>query len=548
MDINGSSLIDEKYTKYAQDVLAGRIIAGNYIKLACKRYLKFLERDDIYFDTSKCDRVINFISKLKHFSGKTSGKHFILEEWQKWIIYNIFGFYYKDTGHRVTTKAYILVARKNGKSCFASALCLYGLLADEEDGAQVLNVANSKEQGKLLFDMECGLVKSIDPKGKYLKTYRDRIKFLEKNSYSRCLSADSKGLDGLSASFFVCDETHEYTDSKLWDVLISSQGFRDNPLAIQISTSGFRLFDFCRKYRDMCINILKELAVDDTQFSAIYEMDEGDDWQLEENWIKANPNIDVTVSRKYLKDQVIMAKNNTSLEVGIRTKNFNQWVSSQVTWIDDDIVSNASQDLKWLPTLNGKEAYCGVDLSAVSDLTAMSIMIVDDDRLIFKNKYYLPQSCLDNNSNKELYKRWAQSGMLTITEGNVVDYDYVTNDLVKLNEQFNIQKVAYDSYNATQWAINTEAAGLPLEPYGQSLGNFNRATKEFERLLKQGKIIIENNEITRWCINNVTLKYDYCENCKPVKTSKQQKIDGVIAMLEALGTYLNVPHWNNIIG
>jgi phage terminase large subunit-like protein len=188
-----------------------------------------------------------------------------------------------------------------------------------------------------------------------------------------------------------------------------------------------------------------------------------------------------------------------------------------------------------------------VDLSAVSDLTAVSIMIIDDDRLVFKNKYYLPQSCLQDNSNKELYKRWARMGILTITEGNVVDYDYVTNDLVKLNEQFSIQKVAYDSYNATQWAINSEAAGLPLEPYSQALGNFNRATKEFERLLKQGKIIIENNEITRWCINNVSLKYDHNENCKPVKTSKQQKIDGVIAMLEALGTFLTVPHWDNSI-
>ena len=540
------SLINEKYTKYAYDVLEGRIIAGNYIKLACKRFLSFFEREDIYFDGSKCDKVINFISHLKHFSGKSSGQPFILENWQRWIVYNIFGFYYKDTGLRVTNKVFILVARKNGKSAFASALCLYGLLCDGEDGAQVLNVANSREQGKLLFDMECNLLKSIDPKGKHFLTYRDRIKYPKTNSYSRCLSSESKGLDGLSASFFVCDETHEYADSKLWDVLISSQGFRSNPLAIQISTSGFRLFGFCKKYRDMCVNILNGVAIDDTQFSAIYEMDEGDDWTLEENWIKANPNIDVSVNRKNLRDQVNMAKNNTSLEVSIRTKNFNQWVASQDIWISNDLLIQCSEEVN-LEDYKDSFCYMGVDLSAVSDLTALSILIPNDDKFIFKTYYYLPSSCLHDNSNSELYKEWARKKLLKITDGNVTDYDYVLNDILRINKSIYISKIGYDSWNATQWAISATEQNLPLEPFSQALGSFNRPTKELERLIKMGKVVIDNNEITRWCFANVTLKYDHNDNCKPVKQENQQKIDGVVAMIQSLGTYLSVTHYDNSI-
>ena len=546
MVTNGNSLIDEKYLSYANKVLNGEIVTGKLIKLAAKRYLNFFDREDIYFDGSKCDKVINFISKLKHFSGRSSGKNFILEEWQKWIVYNIFGFYYKDTGLRMTNKVFILVARKNGKSAFASALCLYGLLCDGEDGAQVLNVANSREQGKLLFDMECNLLKSIDPKGKHLHTYRDRIKYPKTNSYSRCLSSDSTGLDGLSASFFVCDETHEYADSKLWDVLISSQGFRSNPLAIQISTSGFRLFGFCRKYRDMCVNILNGVSNDDTQFSAIYEMDDEDNWQLEENWIKANPNIDVTVNRKYLRDQVNMAKNNTSLEVGIRTKNFNQWVSSQDIWINNDTLLKYSQDVK-LEDYKDSFCYMGVDLSAVSDLTALSVLIPTDDKFIFKTFYYLPNSCLQDNSNSELYKEWKRKKLLTITDGNVTDYDFVLNDILRINKSIYISKIGYDSWNATQWAIDATEKSLPLEPFSQALGNFNRPTKEIERLIKMGKVVIDNNEITRWCFSNVMLKYDHNENVKPVKQENQQKIDGVIAMIQALGTYLTVAHYDNSI-
>jgi len=535
-----------KYQDYANRVLNGEIIAGKFIKMACQRYLSWFDRDDIEFRPEAVDRVVNFISKLKHFSGKSAGQRFILEPWQLWIVCNIFGWYYKESGLRVTNKAYIVVARKNGKTAFASALCLYGLLCDGESGAQVLNIANSREQGKLLFDIEVNFAKSIDPKQKILSYYRDRIKYKTTNSYARCLSSDSGGLDGLSASFFVCDETHEYRDSKLWDVLMSSQGFRQNPLAIQISTAGFNVFGFCHKYRDMCINILHGLSVDDGQFSAIYELDDEDRWDDEEKWVKANPNLDVTVSRKFLREQIRMAKNNSSLEVGVRTKNLNQWLSSSDIWLSNDLLLQSTKKVN-LDDYEGLTSYVGVDLAAVSDLTAVALMIPIDGKYIFKTKYYLPSSTLDDNSNSELYRQWKRMGYLTITDGNVTDYDYIVNDLKKANEKVIIGKVAYDSWNATQWAITATAEGLPLEPFSQSLGNFNRPTKEFERLLKSGNIIIDDNEITRYCFSNVIMKYDYNENAKPSKGENQNKIDGVIAMIEALGIYLTEPQYSNEI-
>ena len=189
--------------------------------------------------------------------------------------------------------------------------------------------------------------------------------------------------------------------------------------------------------------------------------------------------------------------------------------------------------------------YIGVDLASVSDLTAVSVMIPIDGKFYFKTKYYLPQSALKDNSNCELYKDWKRKGYLTITDGNVTDYDYLLSDIIKVSNKLFIDKIAYDAYNATQWAINATAQGLPLEPYSQALWSFNRPTKEFERLIKSGRVVIDDNPITRWCFSNVVLKRDFNENIKPTKLENQQKIDGTISMIESLGIYLQQPQFNN---
>ena len=195
----------------------------------------------------------------------------------------------------------------------------------------------------------------------------------------------------------------------------------------------------------------------------------------------------------------------------------------------------------------GLNAYIGVDLAAVSDLTAISYLIPKEDKLYFITKYYLPQSALSNNSNAEIYKEWWRNGYLNITDGNVTDYDYILRDILKANRMIYINKIGYDSYNATQWAIDATTEGLPLEPFSQALWNFNKPTKELERLIKSGKVVIDNNPITRWCFSNVTLKSDHNDNVKPIKLQDMQKIDGVIAIIEALGTYLDTPQYNNTI-
>ena len=509
----------EKYQEYALQVVNGQITACNYIKLACQRYLDWFNRDDIEFVPEKADKVVKFCQKLKHFTGRFNNKPFILQPFQKWIIYNIYGFYYTNTNERVIKNVWIELARKNGKTFFAAALGLYGLIADGESNSEVELIANSRKQAQICFDMCSNMVAKLDPKHKYFKSYRDKIKFNYTKSFLQVLSSDSGSNDGWNSYVFIADEVHAYPDSKMFDVMKSSQGMRDNPLAISITTAGLNLFSFAYTQRKTNIEVLFGKKDDDSQFSAIYTLDEEDDFRDESCWIKANPNLGVTVKMQYLREQVQQAKNNVALEISTRTKNFNQWLASSDIWISNDILLQYSKKVK-LEDYKDQDivAYVGVDLSSVSDLTCVSCMLPLEDKLIFKNWYYLPQSALDGNSNAEQYRIWHKKGLLTLTPGNVVDYDYIINEIMKLNEIIPIQLIAYDRYNATQWSIKMTELGMPMQPFAQSMMNFTIPTKTLERNIKMGNVIIDDNEMTRWCFGNVVLKFDWNDNCRPTLT------------------------------
>lgn len=542
------------YDEYANSVLDGSIVSCEAIYLACKRYKEWFKRDDIYFDEEDVKLKIRFIAKLKHTTGIHNNKPFILLPWQQFAVANIFGWKWKSTGYRVTKKVFIMISRKNGKTAFASALGIACAIADKENGAEIELVANSRQQAHIAFDMTSHFTTSVDPNKRIFKRYRDEIKIPVTKSKIQVLSSDSMGLDGYNSSCFILDEVHAMKDWSLYNVLISSQGMRTQPLAILITTAGFLLNGYpCYEQRQVCLDILRKNKIDDTQFSAIYELDNEDNWEDEENWIKCSPSLGQTVTYDYMREQITSAKNNPALETGVKTKNFNMFCQSKNIWIADDYITKAFE-LVDLQDFKDEDGYMGVDLSAVSDLTANAVLFPPNpdralypDKFVFKNFIYIPDSVLEESSNGELYKLWKRQNYIIATNGNVVDYDYILADQKKIYEDAYILSVAYDAWNATQWAINATAEGLPLEPYSQAIGNFNKPTKYFEMLMKQGKIVIDMNPCVRWCFANVELKIDYNENCKPTKANNDvnRKIDPIIAMIQALGAYLNKTNYSD---
>lgn len=535
------------YNQYIDDVLSGRIVAGGLIKLSIDRFISFKNRSDIEFREDKVKRVIDFFAILKHFTGSHAEKPFILEGWQQFIIAHIYGFYYKGTNKRVTTSAYIEISRKNGKTAFSAGLGLYHLIADGESGAEVDFAANSKEQAKIAFSMSSFFAKGIDADAKYLKPYRDYITLDKTYSKLNVFASDDSKLDGFNASMFLLDEYHAAPNSKLKAVLQSSMGMRENPLGVIITTAGFDLLSPCYEYRRMCVEVLHGAKTDDSLAAFIYSLDDGDDWKDENVWIKSNPNLGVTVKYDFIRNEINRAVNSVSEEIGVKTKTLNMWCDSEEVWIPDHYIIDSTKDISFDEFGKDDDCYVGVDLSATSDLTCVSYMIPRDGKFYFKTKYYLPQEALSTKRHKELYGEWQRSGELIVTPGNVVDYDYILNDIMDMDKRLFIQKIGYDSWNATQFVINAEDKGLPMEPYSQAIGNFNRPTKELERLILSGDVVLDNNVITRHCFRNVVMARDRNGNVKPSKQSDEKKIDGTIAMLQALGVYLITPHYENKI-
>ena len=538
-----------KYYRYAADVINGKVTAGELVKLACSRFMSDLERDDLEFRADIVERFIEFSRLLKHFKGKSSGQPFVLEPWQQFIAANILGFYWKD-GHRRFTNSLIFISRKQGKTALAALFCLWFLIGDGEDGAEVDLAANSLQQSQIAFEFCEHFARQLDPQQRDLRVYRKQINLPLNASKLNVFAADASRLDGFNAHFALIDEMHAAKDTRMYDVLKSSQGQRTNPHLMIISTAGFNIAGPLKRMYDVDVEILQGVKDDDSTFAMLFSLDEGDDWRDERNWGKIAPNLGVTVDRKYLREQVTQATNNPSAEVGILTKNFNQWCQTVETWIPDTYINKVTKSINLDDFDEETEVFCGVDLASVGDITAVTYLLhrEDDPTHYFVTRYYLPESALTESPNRELYKYWARTDQLTITPGNVTDYQFITNDMMGMYNRYNVRKIAYDDWNSTQWAIQATELGLPLEPFSQSIGNFNKGTREFERIIRNGQCVIDNNEITRWMFRNVAIKTDHNGNIKPNKgAGAQKKIDGIISQITALGKWLETPRFSGSI-
>lgn len=531
------------YIDYMNGVLDGSILANEYIRLACKRMKDWFSRDDIYFDQEDVDNRINFIWKLKHWKGHHAGTHFKLLNWQQFVIANVFGWKYKETGFRVTNKVFVMISRKNGKTALCAAIALAAMIGDKQPGQEVDIVANNSKQAGIAFEMVQKYCHSLDPKEKVFKQYRSEIRVPVISSKVQVFSSESMGLDGYDSSVVIFDEFHAQKDWNLYNVMKSSQGARQQPLMMVLTTAGFLIGETypCYSTWETCIDILRGEKTDDTMFSAIYQLDPSDDWKDEDVWEKCSPSLHQTVQIKFMQDEANAAMNNSSLETGVKTKTFNIWCQSENVWLQYDLLKShmtqlSLEDLSKLPEVS--YAYLGVDLSAVSDLTSLSLMVESEGKFYFKSWSFIPEDCLLSGQNAQRYREWKNNGYIDVTPGNVQDYDYILNRIREIDNIIPIAGIFYDSWNAIQFAVNATNEGLPMNPYSQALGNFNRPTKMMELLLKSDKVVIDYNPCTLWCFANATLKSDFNDNVKPIKADTHNgKIDIVISMLEALGGY-----------
>jgi phage terminase large subunit-like protein len=531
----------DELIKYIQK--ANNAEACEYVLKSYQRLLQLLDDERYTVRWDKYESLIKFFSLFKHYTGKSSGQAFALEMWQKFIVLNIFCIYLTGTDVRKHQASYIQVARKNGKSALSAIMALFALLADGEANAQVVLSANSKEQANIVFKMCEQFVGQVCKK--HIKKYRTSKIFYREINELFIVSADAALQDGLNPSFAICDEMHAAKNDSMWQVLKSGMGMRLNPHLLTITTAGFNKQSACYNLRRYAIDVLNGVQNDESVFSLIFELDEGDDYKEESTWIKANPNLDITLQRSWLATQISQAANDPMMTTPVLTKNLNMWVDVETCWIPERYIVDAfigKKDFDDVLLSAQKTIFAGVDLAAVSDLTAVSYMVEHDGAMYFNIEYFLPEDFKGYIDHKPKYREWGRQGHLNFTPGNVTDYDYVLSNIISYSHRGLIMKCFYDPYNATQFVSTATAQGLPMEAYSQTIGAFNRPTKELERLILSGKAKFVLNPITLFCFRNATLKFDYNANCKPIKGGGiDSKIDGIIASIMAMAACLMTP-------
>lgn len=531
----------EKAAQYGRDVLTGKITTGKLTKLAVQRHDKDLKKGPdrgLFFCEDSARRALTLFSYLKHSKGEWAGQTLELEPWQAWILACVFGWKNQDTDKRRFRTVYEEVARKNGKSSKLSGIGLYGLTKDDEGGPEIYAAATKRDQSRILFDESCRMVKQSRPLHRRLDVQQHRI--INPSNFGKFepLSADGQTMDGLNPHFALVDELHAHKTAEVWDVLKSALGARSQPLLWAITTAGFNKNGICYEVRDYAIKVLTGIVDDDSFFSCIYTLDDGDNWQDENNWIKANPNLNVSVSLEYLREQARQAAVMPTAKINFFTKHLNIWVTGATAWCNIELWQACSAEYNQDEIHEPVEVYLGIDLASVSDIASIGgIAIMPDGRWLTFGKHYLPEDAIDNNIRKSTipFRQWHEQGWLTLTPGNVIDYNWIKADIMTFMERFNVKEIAFDRWNSSQLVNDLMEINAPMVAFGMGYASMNAPMKELERRYLAKEINHPNDPVLNWAMSNVVADQDPAGNIKPAKNKSTEKIDPAVALMMAVG-------------
>lgn len=530
---------------YALQVVAGTVPACLYVRQACQRHLSDFGRSGFYFDERAADHVFRFCGMLKHIEGQWGGTEFVLEPFQKFILGSIFGWKHKNSGTRRYREAYLEVPRKNGKSFLCSAVALYAMVADGEQGAQVYTVATKREQAGIVWSAAQKMIKANRHLRAILTSRQFEIRGDINNSVFRALPSDSKKLDGLNVHVVIADEVHAWGNSHLYSVIKDSMGARKQPLILVITTAGQVPEGICYELRGHIVNTLAsgDANYDDGFFGYISTIDEGDAWDDPVAWRKANPMLGVITPMERFAAEANQASKIPSRKIEFQNVRLNQWINSKSKWLDVE---------RWRELavggeleLEGCECYVGLDLSQKIDMTAMVLVFPDiNGKMHVVPRFYLPEKTIDkvNKQSINYYRHWADRGYLIATPGVSISLDYIFTDLAQVAERYRVLGVAIDKWMADGLYREIESHGVRVEKVDQWPKTLSEPCKDLERRVLDGSISHDGNPIMSWNINNVVIKVDANGNIKPDKEKSVDKIDGVSALVTAM--YVVLRDWD----
>lgn len=529
--------------KYAQDVVSGRVVACKWVKLACERHLNDLESSKnpdfaYYFDLKAAERVIKFIELMPHTKGKWAreGKTLVLEPWQKFFVGSIFGWMRRKDGLRKYRRALLWVPRKNGKSAVAAAIGDYMLAADGEYGAEVYSGATTEKQAWEVF-RPAKLMVSKSPEFKEhfgIEVNASNMNIIDNGSRFEPIVGNPG--DGSSPHCAIIDEYHEHKDDRLLDTMETGMGAREQPLLLMITTAGDNISGPCYAMQLDAQRILEGALIDDQMFALIYTVDVGDDWSDIDTLKKANPNFGVSVSEDFLLAQLQQAKNNARKQSTFQTKHLNVWVGSRDAFYNVDKWNKCEDKALKLSDFAGRRAYLGLDLASRVDIAAIEVLIpMDDGSYVTFGRHFLPYEA----AQLEHYTGWMRDGWLEVTDGEIIDFNVIKDEILELCSMFEVVELAYDPFQATMLITELMEEGVPVVEMRPTVLNFSEPMKELDSLIRSGRIKHNGDPVFTWMLSNVTAKLDKKDNVYPNKERAENKIDGPVALMMALGRAMN---------
>ncbi len=544
-----------KALEYARAIVDGSIPASKLTQLACQRQLDDLEKwatDPNYpleFSEAAASRPCRFIELLPHVKGPkaNASENIVLEPWQCFVITTIYGWVKKETGKRRFRRAYIEVSRGNGKSIMLSGLALYALAADGEEGAEVVSAATTRDQAKIVFSVAQGMLRKRPALVKRLGIRDTQHAMLRPASNGRFvpLSREADNQDGLNLHFACVDELHAHNTRDTYDILETALGKRDQSMLVVITTAGVNMSGICYEIRSYCVKLLEGSFTDDAQFALVYTIDPSDDWTDPIVWRKANPNWGVSVMPDVITSLALKAQQIASAQNNFKTKHLNVWCNADVSWLNMQ-----AWDACGDPTLSeddflGQDTFIGFDLASRSDMACRAKFFYRDfphrrqvgglERhwYLFVDSY-LPEEVVEQSYNAS-YEGWAREGWIKTSPGAVLDFALLKEDTLNDRDKFRIREAPYDPYQATQFASELAAAAVPMVEFRNTVLAMSPPMKELEALVMDGRLHHNANPLMRWMISNVVCHRDAKDNVFPRKQRPEQKIDGPVAAIMALG-------------
>lgn len=543
---------DDGATAYARAVVAGKVVTGRLVRLACERHLRDLKsgkKRGLTWSPEHAQHAIDFYPKfLRLAEGEHAGQPFTLEPAQQFIVGSFFGWFGPD-GFRRFRVGYIEMGKGNGKSPTLAGIGLYGLTFDDEPAAEIYAAAVTRDQARIMFTDAQRMVSASPALADLVDANVNNLAVLSTNSFFRPVSSEGRGLDGKRVHMALIDEIHEHPNALVVDKMRAGTKGRRQALIVEITNSGYDRESVCWKHHEYSTQLLEGVVDNDAWFAYVCALDaceacrsdgkdqpqEGcarcDDWRDERVWIKANPLLDVSITRKYLREQVTEAVGMPSKQNIVKRLNFCIWTQSYSRWLDVE---------RWLAcktevpdaALVGVPCFGGLDLGQSDDLCAfVRYYALPDGRVAVRGRYWLPRSAVTKHKDRP-YAQWEASGALTITEGDITDYDLVEQDVGDLAEASGVQAIAYDKRFAQHMALHLEGRGITMidTPQGFQL---NEALRHVHDLVTAGTLCHGGDPILSWAAANMVVRTGTKGEIRPDKEHARDKIDPMVALVMA---------------